>query len=522
MTNSHDFSTHRTFFRKMSRVQSYAPPLPPPNPPKQTTNRPTLVVTNRDMDSLTPQRGGAKITPEKPYINISYLVDGQPDVSNLPLAAGTGRQYQPHYVNIPIATSHSGTGTKTEALPQRSQTVKELADTIPHLKPKERSDSHMPLSHARHVLPPRQVAECSQCKDLLEWLSLWELGVSGLTRQYSQILAQLNHARDAATIIECKMREQWAQEQGEREGCEGGKPMTSPRKKMVLSSVDDSVTHSVTTTTLADQMYPQQNGEGTNGGENPPQLPAEYMLHFAELTCRLGRAIDLCQQLAASSFKTQTPGLLKMKMKNSFKKSVQRQTSTPAPLTPELVRTTALPREPLLSSLAEDSELKEPATKHRRGVLTRMETEPALMVSSEQNMDEEKDEEKEEERERERVEKSVAPTHSRYKPGLSRSKTQYIPKKEKLPKSSIAGDLFNGELETQPVRSHKLSADEVQKVMGEGEGGENSLSSSFVLVGSSESDEGEEPVSRASTFSDTDVKQVTSFPVTITIHTSCQ
>ena len=450
----------------------------------------------------------------KGYINIQF-VDGRPDMTALPLDAGTGTQYRPEYVNIPISsTSHTSTAVSSKVegerkfgngsfdshlhqQQQQSLTVLEEESHVP--LPKQRSDTHVPTGRNKRYLPPRQVPECAQCNDLLERLSLWELGVSGLTRQYSQILAQLNHAHDAATIIECKMKEEWERQKGTEERGrgrsgeegEGGVriPVKSPRRKTILSSVDESVAHS---TTLADQMYPR---EGSNYGEPLPQLPTEYTAQFAELMASLGRAIDLCQQLAASSFKTQASGLFR---KNFKKKSIQRQESTPL----------SLPQE-----MGKGGSPWRPEKKCRkRGVLIRRETEPVLSTSTSE-MSEEEEEEEGERGERNPV--RIMLKHPS-KTSLSRSKTHYVPNKEPSSRSSIAGDLFNGgDRETGPVRSHMMSLiaeDEARRVTrGEGEG-ERERSSSYVILGSPESDEGDYSLlsNCASTFSDTDVKQVTS------------
>ena len=525
----------------------HPPPLPPPNLTKKHTSPASAPVTNRDDTSgLRGDKGrpkGPHGKREKRYINLNYL-GGQLDAARLPLAAGSGIAYRPNYVNFPgvgmnSETEREGTcgSTVPHPPPQRGHVALEEVRIQPHQTPDTQKTSSSSASHHYNTLPPRQEAECtprtearsstehhynymyllphkdtecSQCGDLLECLSLWEIGVSGLTRQYSQILAQLHHARDAATSLEYRVKEGGrvlegrgggrdgggGERQGEGSGEEGEGVVISPRRKTIA---EESPIQSVN---LADQMYPQPS---CTDKEPSPQLPSEYEQHFSELTSHLERAIDLCQQLAASSFKTRTSNLMTVKMKNSFKK-VRRQESMPVPLTSEL-RGGKSPTSPwrplLLGSVAEEPvDSKRSETKRKRGVLTRTETEPALSVSPDA-----------EETEGERRMRTLFkfPPHTS-KTGVSRSKTERVPNKDNPSKSPIAGDIFNGGAEETrpPVQSHVMSAiaeeeEEVRKVSREGEG-----SPSYHVVGSSESDEGEDSVlSHASTFSDTDVKQVT-------------
>ena len=495
----------------MSVDLGFPPSLPSSDKPKRATLTRTAAVTDNSARN------------EHHYININYLDDGQPDVSAMPLAPHTGKQYRPHYVNIPIDESHSGTGTRPESSlaggerkgdssqTPRSRPVLEVVEIPPAVRrgKMQRAETHVPPSHNKH-LPPRQVPECSQCEDLLEWLSLWELGVSGLTRQYSQILAQLNHARDAATIIECKMKERGREQGGERggEGQEGGNSTKFPPRKHSPPPVEEgSVSQS--TNTIVDQMYPPRRENTVHEKDDTAQLPAEYVAHFAELTSRLARAIDLCQQLAASSFKTQTSSLLKMKMKGSIKKNVKRQVSTP--LHPNVAGEPPSSSQQPLASVGEDAGSTTSPRKHK--FLTRMETEPILKISEEVGGEGEGEGEKRAKQSKgEKKEQGELPAHSYTKAGLTRAKTQHATKKAKPSKSSLAGDLMtvseNGELETRPVHSHMMS------LIARDEEGERGGGATLVLTGSSESDEGEEGegrrsfLRRASTFSDTDVKQV--------------
>ncbi|CAI8008873.1 Pleckstrin homology domain-containing family A member 1 [Geodia barretti] len=490
---------------------------------------------------------------DREYMNINFL-NGEIDTSSLPLAPGSGIEYRHEYVNLPLVTSDSGTGMEPGKEPERkigngavvrgklerySATFCEGNDSPPPLPIKQkRSDSYVPASHAtiptRNGVPPRRVVECEQCSNLKEQLMLWELGMSGLTRQYSQILAQLNHARDAAMILECKMKENWGtgkkeevgrksggeregrdkekkeevgrKSGGEREGREKEKEIGSSlrvesaevkaaRRKTMLDPVDEnSIAQSQTmsptkTTTLADQMYPQRTGEATEGGGGggsskgvaPGSFPTDYDEKLTELSTRLCRAIDLCQQLAVASFKTNSSNLLRKK-----RDLLGRKTSTPLSLTPDIPRkqTTSSWWRPLVK-VEEGREGSKTNTK--RGVLTRMETEPAMKISNSRICEEEEDEEKMDER--------------------VSFKVPLYPEKGQPSRSSMAGDLFAGR-ETQPVRSHMMSLIAAEE-KGAGQVGEAGAEPQVVVVGSSGSEEGDElMMSQSSAFSDTDVKQV--------------
>ena len=507
-------------------------------------------------------------------MNINF-VHGEMDTSSLPLAPGSGIEYRHEYVNLPLVTSDSGTGMEPGKEPERkigngavvrgklerySATFCEDDNSPPPVPVKQkRSDSYVPASHAtiptRNAVPPRRVLECEQCGNLKEQLMLWELGMSGLTRQYSQILAQLNHARDAAMILECKMKENWETEVKEGVGRKSGRErvgrekekeiggslrvesaeVKAARRKTMLDPVDEnSITQSQTvsptkSTTLADQMYPQRNGEATEGGGGagslkgvaPGPFPTDYDEKLTELSTRLSQAIDLCQQLAVASFKTNSSTLLRKK-----RNLLGRKTSTPLSLTPDIPRkqTTSSWWRPLVKVEGGTEGSK---TSTKRGVLTRMETEPAMKISNSPIYEEEDEEEeaelekqrkKREKKEREKKEKEKkeedknkknkkgSPANSS-KASLSRSKSRYIPKKDRPSRSSMAGDLFAGK-ETQSVRSHMMSLIAAEE-KGVGQVGEAGAESPVVVVGSSGSEEGDElMMSQSSTFSDTDVKQV--------------
>ena len=468
-------------------------------------------------------------------MNFNYLENGTPDIQHLPLEAGKGRQYHPTYVNIDPMESNSGTrirpeqqgsgarikerGNSSVASEQpssRSHTIVDSPKTDSSVNPKPRAKTHRPPGHTNHLLLPSQVTECAQCQELLNWLSLWELGVSGLTRQYSQILAQLNRAKDATLIIECRVKEgrereeaeqrRRREEEGERgEGVDSITTAAAKSGKGRSNGTEDGPTHSASSSSLVDQMYPPPHHD--NEGEFPTQLPPEYAPHFAELTSRLSKAIDLCQQLAASSFKTQ-------KLSNSIKnkkRAVMRQNSSP--LTTQ--EAAAKSQVPSLSVIDETLGSRGSSSgKRQRGVLSRMETEPILkgvVRSEEEGEEEERGEVKEEEEgEEEEGEGRKALTASQF----SRKRSYHI--------SSPRDQADDSTPEPQPTQGHMTSSADEAKEDSQEEG--EQATNSFVVMDDRDLEdsgrEGEEVevrqhasasiLSTASTFSDGDVKQVMS------------
>ena len=204
---------------------------------------------------------------------------------------------------------------------------------------------------AGSVLPKARFSneDCQQCSELSQLLSLWELGVSGLARNYSRILAQLNKAQDAAACLESKMKET-----AEVEG------MMQRFKPRAESAASINKRHTVIAdelhpeVTLANQMYPQAEDPTVS---TDPVLPSDYVKYLGELNTYLGAAIDLCQQLAAASFKSNQvfdSQLLAQEAQRSKTKAPIKRQSSQAPgqavFTPP-----SSPFRPSLSSISESS-----------------------------------------------------------------------------------------------------------------------------------------------------------------------
>ena len=154
------------------------------------------------------------------------------------------------------------------------------------------------------LMSSQDKGDCPQCKELSQLLALWELGVGGIARNCSRILAQLNKARIAHQALECRLRE--------KAELESSKAITKSlnvnktqratyRKSMYNDEGASSNSGSNGSAYLAGQMYPTKESERVSA-EPVSSLSQEHYLE--ELQTHLGQAIDLCQQLAAACFKS--------------------------------------------------------------------------------------------------------------------------------------------------------------------------------------------------------------------------
>ena len=246
-----------------------------------------------------------KVLPPS-YVNFPLSLE-------LPASATTDYQAdRERYVNLaPAYTSITPAAPRSRTLKERQS----LTNSEPALLPQpngfrgspsrqEQQQSKSDVLNAKFKLADGH-KECSRCCELEQLLALWELGVSGLTRNYSKILAQLNKTRDAALSLESRIRQQAHHTSPEQQASPQRTSSTlgTPTRAKVRSSMYDPNTANPSET-LADQMYPQSLEESLS---NWHSLPQNYAKHIADLNTHLGEAIDLCQQLAASCFKSHYP-----------------------------------------------------------------------------------------------------------------------------------------------------------------------------------------------------------------------
>ena len=150
--------------------------------------------------------------------------------------------------------------------------------------------------------------ECQQCQELSQLLTLWELGVGGIARNCSKILAQLNKARDAHQGLEFRLKE--------KAEIENSAPVTKSlnvtsrtqksiyRKSLYAEQGGGTSNGNNGTAYLAEQMYPPKEAELRLVNNSTECVTLPYDHYLQTLNTHLGQAIDLCQQLAAACFKS--------------------------------------------------------------------------------------------------------------------------------------------------------------------------------------------------------------------------
>lgn len=159
---------------------------------------------------------------------------------------------------------------------------------------------------------------CEKCAELQSVVTLWELGVSGLTRNYSKILSQLNKAREAMTKLECQLKQKVEVKSSLQASARNMSVSGRSAKSYNIRQSMYETGNPLPVSNVVDQMYPQDLHSSSS-------FSTPYSKTFKDLGQHLGQAINLCQQLAAANFKTnQYPS---MKRKN-----LVRQPSVPSSL----------------------------------------------------------------------------------------------------------------------------------------------------------------------------------------------
>jgi hypothetical protein len=150
--------------------------------------------------------------------------------------------------------------------------------------------------------------ECQQCQELSQLLTLWELGVGGIARNCSKILAQLNQAREAHQALEYRLQE--------KAEVENSVPVTKSlnvasrtqksvyRKSLHAEQGGGTSASNNGTAYLAEQMYPPKETDLRLVNNSTECVSRSYEHYLQTLNTHLGQAIDLCQQLAAACFKS--------------------------------------------------------------------------------------------------------------------------------------------------------------------------------------------------------------------------
>ncbi len=145
--------------------------------------------------------------------------------------------------------------------------------------------------------PEKENDGCKHCKELENMISLWELGVSGLTRNYSKILSQLNKVRAAATKLDGHLKEKIETTTPRSPAVIRNTSVSGRKSVTVRQSMFEPGSTSLPPTNIAEKMYPQETSKASSTASGSTKL-------INDLNSHLSQAIDLCQQLAAANFKS--------------------------------------------------------------------------------------------------------------------------------------------------------------------------------------------------------------------------
>lgn len=160
------------------------------------------------------------------------------------------------------------------------------------------------------------LSPCKNCSELSRLLAMWEIGVSGLTRNYSKILSHLTKTRDAAMALDFRLQHDSTQDVSDPSHSTAPTPSTlqQPSLKIPKNRQSMFVNNGHTAMAvagsreqdIAEIMYPNRVTmvPAAVGTESPPTSVSQLCSRdLNDLNVHLGEAIDLCQQLAAACFK---------------------------------------------------------------------------------------------------------------------------------------------------------------------------------------------------------------------------
>lgn len=247
--------------------------------------------------------------PPYSYINVPFK-----DPAKLDSALEEGRTIDGRLTNglgdsAPVSSASIDVPTSSDSLTRHSS----LGDTRYNVVSPRRamaSSAEETIADAKlRLLMPGQVKGCENCDELSRLLAMWEIGVSGLTRNYSRILAHLIKIRNASMALEFRLKHTTTPPQPPKSAAIPQALLAPPsratknRQSMFVntSSAAPSGDHDI-----AVNMYPDRRataGAPETDKKTTPPLPA-YAADIDDLNGHLEEAIDLCQQLAAACFKT--------------------------------------------------------------------------------------------------------------------------------------------------------------------------------------------------------------------------
>ena len=169
------------------------------------------------------------------------------------------------------------------------------------------------------LLLPDRSSKCQNCDELNRLLAMWEIGVSGLTRNYSRILAHLIKIRHSSMALEFRLQNPTntaaattVDPQAAVRQASLAPPSRIPKNRQSMFVSNNgangfSASTSARDRDIAENMYPNRRAPSSDAATAAPEAPppsSSYAADLKDLNSHLEGAIDLCQQLAAACFKT--------------------------------------------------------------------------------------------------------------------------------------------------------------------------------------------------------------------------
>lgn len=233
---------------------------------------------------------------------------------------------------------------------------------------------------------------CENCSELNRQLAMWEIGVSGLTRNYSRILAYLIQVRNAAMALEFRLETEPSASTGtatSEEKAIDSSPSIPPsskipknRQSMFVSDRSALAAASIKEQRdIAKNMYPNRE-EPAPTAEKLTKASSQSSKDLKELNLHLEGAIELCQQLAAACFRSNNLSTLPNKRSPTYSPSTSPTTAGGTNL-PRRVTGTSTAASGYKPSLQSISEMKLAETMRKRRMLTRSPSAPNLEYSCE-------------------------------------------------------------------------------------------------------------------------------------------
>lgn len=197
-------------------------------------------------------------------------------------------------INIPTATGRGDSLKRHSSLDEaRYSTVRTTASST------EQTVADAKLS----LLMPERSGSCENCDELNQLLAMWEIGVSGLTRNYSRILAHLIKIRHSSMALEFRLNNATTTvETGSLPKSTASVPQASlvPPTRIPKNRQSMYVSNGFPgDRDIAENMYPNRRAT-TTGAAPSPSCAGD----IKDLNSHLEEAIGLCQQFAAACFKT--------------------------------------------------------------------------------------------------------------------------------------------------------------------------------------------------------------------------